>query len=419
MMKIVSRHIGNKYCKKLLLILYLLLILFILCLIYDIAGAEETEINIQQQQDNLDRIEQRKKDIQEEVERLKQETVDYQKSLQKIQELLSSAEKELVKTKQTYENTLNEIAKLEEELTIEQNKLDLQLIILKNRLKKFYKYNDVTYLAVLVNSKDFSQFLNRYRYLEKILENDADIVKQVKEQVDLVKKQRDSLHNKREITKMLEGEIVKEKENIAMSAEAKNKYLAKIEDERKKQLVVLEELEKSSAQIKEIIEIAYKEKEKAKEVEQKSEQVTQTKQKTDTIKIEPTLQPKKGIFHLPVNGSIISNFGQQKQPDSNTFVFNSGIDINAPLGESVRSASFGTVIFNGNVKGYGDIVIIDHGGNVVTLYAHLSKILVKLNEQVSKGQIIGQVGLSGGVTSPRLHFEVRVEGKPVNPFEWI
>ncbi|MDD3032296.1 MAG: M23 family metallopeptidase, partial [Atribacterota bacterium] len=77
------------------------------------------------------------------------------------------------------------------------------------------------------------------------------------------------------------------------------------------------------------------------------------------------------------------------------------------------------VIYTGNVKGYGDIIIIDHGGNVVTLYAHLSKVLVGLNEQVSKGQIIGQVGTSGGVSSPRLHFEVRVEGKPVNPFEWL
>jgi len=162
--------------------------------------AEAQEINIQQQQQKLNEIEQRKKDMQKEIERLKQEKVDYQKSLQKIQDLLSTAEKELQVAKNTYDNTLKEITKLEEELNIEQNKLDLQLIILKNRLKKFYKYNNISYLAVLINSKDFSQFLNRYRYLEQILENDSDIIKQVKEQVDLVKKQRDSFYNKKEIT---------------------------------------------------------------------------------------------------------------------------------------------------------------------------------------------------------------------------
>jgi len=77
------------------------------------------------------------------------------------------------------------------------------------------------------------------------------------------------------------------------------------------------------------------------------------------------------------------------------------------------------VIYIGNVKGYGDIIILDHGGNITSLYAHLSKVLVKTNDDVSKGQIIGQVGVSGGVSSPRLHFEVRLEGKPVDPFEWL
>lgn len=418
MIKNINKYKKSRYCKEYLLIIYFFVILFILCT-YSFVKAEENEINIQQQQENLNKIEQRKKDIQKEVDRLKQETVDTEKSLQKIQALLSSAEEELAKTKQTYENILKEVALLEKELNIEQEKLDLQLIILQNRLKKFYKYNDITYLAVLINSRDFSQFLNRYRYLEKILENDADIVRLVKEQVELVKKQKDNLYNKQEITRMLEEEIAKEKENIAVSAEAKNKYLTKIEEERKKQLLVLEELEKSSIQIKEIIEVALKEKEKEREAQLKSEQPSQTKKRTDSAKSGPTLQPKKGIFYLPINGSIMSNFGQQKQPGSNALVFNSGIDINASLGESVRSASNGIVIFIGNVKGYGDIIILDHGGNVVTLYAHLSKILVRLNEEVSKGQIIGQVGTSGGVTSPRLHFEVRVDGKPVNPFEWI
>lgn len=401
-------------------IVFLLIIFIITFSIFDGSGsAQKQVINIQQQQQKLKEIEKRKKDIEKEIERLKQEEVDYQKSLLKIQELLSAAERELQVTKKNYENTLLELEKLEEEFKIEQDKLELQLVIIKNRLKNFYKYNNISYLAFLLNSKDFTHFLNRYRYLEQILINDATIIKEVKEQVELVKRQRDSLYNKKEITKMLEQEIIKEKENIALSLEAKNKYLAKIEEERKKQLAVLEELEKSSAQIKEIIEIAYREKEKAQQAQQNDQQRTQPKQKTESTRPEPTLQAKKGIFHLPVNGTIISNFGQQKQPDLNTYVFNSGIDISATLGEPVRAANFGTVIYIGNVKGYGDIIILDHGGNVVTLYAHLSKVLVKLNDKVAKGQIIGQVGTSGGVSSPRLHFEVRVEGKPDNPFDWL
>jgi murein hydrolase activator len=393
----------------------LFICIIILCCVTG-GNTADTDISIQQEEDRLKQIEQRKKSIEKELEGLKQEETNYQKSLEKIQILLNEAEQELETAKNNYQKTLQQIEKLEEELAIEENKMELQLIILENRLKKFYKYNSITYLSVLLESKDFSQFLNRCRYLECILEDDADIVNQVSEQVEFVKKQRDSLENKKEISKLLEQEIEKEKENIEISIEAKNKYIEKVEQEKKNKLAKLEELEKSSAQIKEIIQIAYREKEKAKLAQQQADQKQAgvTKERK-----EQTLQPRKGIFQLPIKGSIISNYGQQKEKDLNAFVFNSGIDISAPLGEPVRAASFGTVIYIGNVKGYGDIVILDHGGNVVTLYAHLSEILVKANDQVTKGQIIAQIGTSGGVPSPRLHFEVRVEGKPVNPFDWL
>lgn len=371
----------------------------------------QDDTTIETQQEKLNQIEQRKKAIQQELARLQKEETDYQKSLEKIQSLLNAAEKELKQAESNYNNTLKQIEKLEEELEIEQNKLDLQLIIYENRLKKFYKYNNITYLSVLLNSKDFSQFLSRYRYLEKILENDANIVKQVSEQVNTVEKQKESLNNKKEILKLLEEEICKEKENIEISIETKNKYIHKIEEEKKNQLAKLKELEKSSAQIREIINLAYQEKEKAKQSQQQA--------KKEEIRAEVTLQPKKGIFQLPLKGSIVSNFGKQKQEELNAYIFNSGIDIGAPLGEPIKAASFGSVIYIGNIKGYGEIIILDHGGNVTTLYAHLSKVLVKINEQVAKGQMIGQAGTSGGLSSPRLHFEVRVEGKPVDPFEWL
>jgi murein hydrolase activator len=410
-MKKYEKYVYINKRKYIFISLMVILVLFFSLLITKITDADAQSISIEQEQEKLNQIEQRKKAIQQELNRLQKEETDYQKSLENIQHLLSKAEKELQIAESNYDNTLKQIKKLEEELEVEHGKLDLQLIILENRLKQFYKYNNITYLAVLLNSKDFSQFLNRYRYLEQILANDANIVSQVKEQVAIVKSQRDSLYNKKEITKLLEQEIKKEKENIKISIEAKNRYIDRIEEEQKNQLAKLEELDKSSAQIKEIIELAYREKEKAKQPQQQS--------KDETTRVEVTLKPQKGIFQLPLKGAIISNYGQQKQEELNAYIFNSGIDINAPLGETVRAANFGRVIYIGNIKGYGDIIILDHGGNVTTLYAHLSKVLVQMNDQVTKGQMIGQVGTSGGMESPRLHFEVRVEGKPVDPFEWL
>ena len=122
---------------------------------------------------------------------------------------------------------------------------------------------------------------------------------------------------------------------------------------------------------------------------------------------------------LPIQGKIISGYGRQKNTEFNTYTFNSGIDISAPLGQVVHAAGSGEVIYTGNIKGYGQIIIIDHGGRVTTLYAHLSKNLVNIGDKVKKEQTIGQVGDSGGVSSPRLHFEVRVEGKPTDPMNWL
>ena len=132
-----------------------------------------------------------------------------------------------------------------------------------------------------------------------------------------------------------------------------------------------------------------------------------------------TLKPKKGILTLPVQGKLISGYGRQKNDEFNTYTFNSGIDVSAPLGQVVRAAGTGEVIYTGNIKGYGQIIIIDHGGRVTTLYAHLSKILIDIGDKVKKEQVIGQVGDSGGVSSTRLHFEVRVEGKPTDPMNWL
>ena len=395
--------------KPLLFVLLLTLFLFVFSSSIQLLAMEQ-DISIEKEKVRLNQIKQREKVIKSELEQLEKKESNYQASLEKIRHLLVTAEQELKETQSNYQKISRQITQLEEECKIEQNKLDLQLIIFQNRLKKFYKYNNITYLAVLIESKDFSQFINRYHYLETILENDAMLVKQIKELVTKLNKSKASLENKKDIIALLEKEIKNEKKNIELSLAAKKKFIIKVEEEKKKKLDRLEELKKASTEIETIIEKAYQKRKEQKKVQ--SETKTERKE-------EVALTPRKGIFQLPVQGSIISKFGKQKQKDLNAYTFNSGIDINSSLGEVVRSASFGTVIYTGQVKGYGQVIIIDHGGNVTTLYAHLSKVLVNINDQVKKGQMIGQVGSSGNTASPRLHFEVRVEGKPVDPFEWI
>ncbi len=121
----------------------------------------------------------------------------------------------------------------------------------------------------------------------------------------------------------------------------------------------------------------------------------------------------------PVEGRIGSSFGERQDPINGEGAFHSGIDIDAPVGTPVRASADGDVTEAAMANGYGRQVRIDHGHEVVTVYAHLSSMAVMPGQHVIRGQVVGYVGLSGRVTGPNLHYEVRVHNVPVNPYKYL
>lgn len=128
---------------------------------------------------------------------------------------------------------------------------------------------------------------------------------------------------------------------------------------------------------------------------------------------------QKGRLPPPVKGEIISNFGTKRKGDYNAFTFQSGIDIKAERGTPVKNVFSGEVMFAQWLKGYGNLMIINHGNNYYTLYAHVEELYKKKGEQVDTGEIIGTAGDTGSIKGPCLHFEVRHHGKPVDPLKWL
>ena len=128
---------------------------------------------------------------------------------------------------------------------------------------------------------------------------------------------------------------------------------------------------------------------------------------------------QKGRLQPPVKGRIISNFGTKRKGDYNAFTFQSGIDIKAERGAPVKNVFNGEVIFAQWLKGYGNLMIINHGNNYYTLYAHVEELYKKKGERVDTGEIIGTAGDTGSIKGPCLHFEVRHHGKPVDPLKWL
>ncbi|MEX1299479.1 MAG: peptidoglycan DD-metalloendopeptidase family protein [Desulfotignum sp.] len=139
---------------------------------------------------------------------------------------------------------------------------------------------------------------------------------------------------------------------------------------------------------------------------------------------EVTLSPvafslQKGRLIPPVAGKIISRFGVKQSGDYKSFTFQSGIDIRGEQGDPVRSVFRGNVVYAEWLKGYGNMVIINHGENYYTLYAHLQEMFRKKGDTVDTGEVIATMGDTGSLKGVCLHFELRHHGKPVNPLEWL
>jgi murein DD-endopeptidase MepM/ murein hydrolase activator NlpD len=121
----------------------------------------------------------------------------------------------------------------------------------------------------------------------------------------------------------------------------------------------------------------------------------------------------------PVDGRLLSPFGKREDPFSGEGAMHKGVDLSAPMGTPVRVTADGVVIFSQFETGYGRLIVVDHGAGIQTFYAHLSKFYVNTGQEGRRGDQIGAVGMTGRVTAPHLHYEVHMNGVPMNPYRWL
>ncbi|MGA3017782.1 MAG: peptidoglycan DD-metalloendopeptidase family protein [Bryobacteraceae bacterium] len=131
------------------------------------------------------------------------------------------------------------------------------------------------------------------------------------------------------------------------------------------------------------------------------------------------VHPLNGTPNLwPIDGRLLSGFGQRNDPFGDEGEFHKGVDLGAPVGTPVHVTADGVVRFADRQSGYGLVVMVDHGG-IETLYAHLSKMYVHSGQEIRRGELVGAVGTTGRVTAPHLHYEVHLNGRPVNPYQFL
>ncbi|MCS7208893.1 MAG: peptidoglycan DD-metalloendopeptidase family protein [Fimbriimonadales bacterium] len=293
-------------------------------------------------------------------------------------------------------NARKEQAQLAKQLEMTTQRLRRREQLLAQRLRAAYKRRSVSYLSLLTTARSLSELNSRSFVLRQIVKTDRELLEQVRADqraVALAKARMDALVQ--HITG-LEADLRTQKAELTDTQQEKQALLKDISRQRALYERQLAELEAESRAIARRLRALM--------------ETPKGRARAD--------QRWSGRFIRPVEGRLTSGFGMRVHPIFRVRKMHTGIDIAAPTGTPIRAADSGVVVEAGYIRGYGYTVIIDHGGGVATLYAHCSAILVAVGQEVQRGQTIARVGSTGYSTGPHLHFEVRVNGEPVNPLSY-
>jgi len=347
---------------------------------------------IDELQRNQDKLNQQIKQMQSSISKIKTEKVSVAKAIEDLDSKLNQAEDELTSVENQLSQLENQIAVTTRELERASSEASNQKELLKKRVRVMYENGNVGYMSVILNSVSFSDFISRVDYLKKIISFDMELLSKMKSYRDSVADKRNQLASELEEKERLKNEIGKKKEEVESAKQVKEMTLKEI-------LSDLKELERQEDKLLE----------QSKEIAKKIVEL-QSKEKYIGGELG---WPAPGFY------KITSQYGNRNHPILKKKKMHTGIDIAVPSGTDVIAANTGKVIYSGYNGGYGNTVIIDHGGKISTLYAHNSKLLVKVGDKVEKGKVISKSGSTGLSTGPHLHFEVRENGQHVDPMKYL
>lgn len=324
---------------------------------------------------------------------------------------LKRLDQELASVETTINGTTQEIDRVTEEARQKQ-------LLIERRLVSLYKAGELGAVRMFFSAESFPQMAENMRYMRSILEQDKRIFAEYHKKIDELHHLKQRLEQEANRKERLKGSIVSKKREIEQERLKKSGYLSKVRQDRQGHESSLKELQANAARLQTMIN----------RLEELSRRKAAEKRDPGARrKPLPELPPvpdrgfasQKGRMQMPVRGDIIETFGKHKHPEFNSYTFSKGIVISAALGTEIRTIYEGTVVFADYFKGYGNMVIIDHGGGYFSLYAYSSRILRKAGAEVTKGEAVALVGDVDSAKGPALYFEIRHQGKPVDPAGWV
>lgn len=336
-----------------------------------------------------------------------------QKEMHAVEEMTSLQQK-LEQTSTELSDSQYRLRRAEVKLTITQQKLaearrefGHQQSAAGSRLRAIYKTKAIDQWEALLTSPDMSTFLTRYHFFQRITVHDATLL-------DNLDRQRLAIHSQ-------QRQFAQQRQNIARITEVigtqkielfdltgtQKKLVTQISTERQAAEQVVAQLEADSGQIEAMI----------RRLIAQRRFMEQQARAHNPHYVRPFMGT--GRFMWPVAGVITSPFGYRMHPILGRQIAHHGIDFGAGMGTPIYAPDNGEVLYSGWYGGYGKVVILDHGGDLTTLFGHTSSFVVDAGQRIRKGQLIAYVGSTGMSTGPHLHFEVRKNGSAVNPMNFL
>lgn len=360
------------------------------------ARAAVTQSTVNALKDQLSGLTGKKKAAQKELSAIRSEKASILAEIEKLDAAVEAAEQEL-EVQESLIAELDELIDIKEiELADSEAKEIEQYEKLRSRVRFMYENGSMSYMSILLSSDDFSDFLTRYEIVSQISKYDKKLFEELKALKELIAEQKASLEADR--TSAVE---------VKASMEENKAALQKTYNERSAQMKKIEAAEGEAAA--QYLEIEAEEDKLSKDIKNAINALA--KQQASATYVGGNM-----MWPLPAaNNVVTSKYGMRTHPVTGVYKLHTGIDLRASKGTKIYAANSGTVTTAGYNRAYGYYVVINHGGGVATLYAHMSKMAVSKGQKVSQGTIIGYVGSTGYSTGPHLHFEVIKNGDYVNP----
>ncbi len=315
--------------------------------------------------------------------------------VQKLDEKIEQAETELEEVSGQAQILQQTIEGLEKTQKIEEEKYEKQKEVFEERIVALYEAGDTQYLDVLLKSDNISDFISTYFVISEIADYDADILNTIGERKNNIENTKTKLEREKQELAVIIEKQTRTAKVLQTTKLLRENYITQLSEQEKETQAKIDEYNQALKEINmQIIELA--------------------KQGIDTAYIGGEL-----AWPVPGYTTISSKYGMRVHPITKVYKLHTGVDISAPMGANFVAANDGIVIKAEYNSAYGNMVLIDHGGGISTLYAHGSKILVEVGEQVTRNQSILKVGSTGYSTGPHAHFEVRKNGVVTNPMPYI